>query len=103
MKKKKTKLLPITKPGTQKRRFTHIEDIINGLLVVAKKSLGDNFSIGSDKSYTIIQLAKMLRMKYKLTPYKKGNRITGALKTLKKKQLGWSAQKNLKDYLRQFD
>ena len=103
LKKKKTKLLPITKPGTQKRRFTHIDDIIDGLLVVAKKGLGDNFGIGADKSYTVIQLAKMLKMKYKLTPYKKGNRITGALKTQKTKQLGWSPQKNLKDYLSQFD
>lgn len=99
LKKKKTKLLPITKPGTQKRRFTHIDDIINGLLVVAKNGLGDNFGIGSDKSYTIIQLAKMLKMKFKLTPYKKGNRITGALKTQKTKKLGWNHEKNLKDYL----
>ncbi len=29
--------LPVSKPGTQKRNFTHIDDIIDGLVLVAKK------------------------------------------------------------------
>ena len=35
--KNNAKYLPITKPGNQKRRFTHVEDVINGLLLVGKE------------------------------------------------------------------
>ena len=99
LKKNKVKYLPVTKPGTQKRRFTHIDDIINGLIVVGKKGEGDDFGIGADKSYTIIEIAKMLNMKHIIKPAKKGNRLDAALKTSKTKKLGWMPVKNLKVYL----
>lgn len=92
--------LPITSPGTQKRRFTHIEDIINGLILVGKKGIGDDYGIGSNKSYSIIELANLLNMKYKLTPVKKGNRMNAYLKTKKTIDLGWRETNNLKSYLK---
>ena len=97
--KQNADFLPVTKPGTQKRRFTHIEDIINGLILVGKEGAGNDFGIGSDKSYTIIEIAKMLKMQYNITSQKKGNRLDATLKTAKTKKLGWKATKNLKDYL----
>lgn len=103
LKKNNAKFLPITKPGIQKRRFTHIDDIINGLIIVGKKGLGDGFGIGSDKSYNIIQIAKMLQMNYKMKPLKKGNRLDGKLVTSKTKKLGWKPVKNLKKYLENHD
>ena len=98
-KKNNNKYLPITKPGTQKRRFTHIDDIVNGLILVGKKGIGDNFGIGADKSFTIIEIAKMLKMNYKMMSAKKGNRLDATLKTSKTKKLGWKPLKNLKNYL----
>ena len=99
MKKTNASYLTITKPGTQKRRFTHIEDIVNGLILVGKKGKGDNYGIGSDKSYSIIDLAKILKMPFKLTPKKPGNRLNADLKTTKTKKLGWRTQHNLRDYI----
>ena len=99
LKKNSAKFLPITKPGTQKRRFTHIDDIINGLIVVGKKGEGDNYGIGANKSYTIFEIAKMMNMKYRMKPEKKGNRLDGNLKTYKTKKLGWKPVKKLKDFL----
>ena len=101
MKKENASYLPITKPGTQKRRFTHVEDIVNGLILVGKKGKGDNYGIGSDKSYSIIELAKILKMTFKLSPKKLGNRLNADLKTTKTKKLGWEPQYNLKDYIQQ--
>ena len=101
MKKENAPYLPITKPGTQARRFTHIVDIINGLILVGKKGKGDNYGIGSDHSYSIIELAKILKMTFKLTPKKLGNRLNADLKTTKTKKLGWKPQYNLKDYIQQ--
>jgi len=99
LKKQKAEYLPITKPGTQQRRFTHIDDVINGLIVVAQKGLGDNFGIGANESYTIIEVAEMLEMPYKIEEYKRGNRMDGLLQTQKTKELGWEPTKSLKQYL----
>ena len=99
LKKNKVNKLPITKPGNQRRRFTHIDDVINGLILVGKKGIGDNFGIGADKSYSIIELAKMLKMNYVMKPAKKGNRLNAKLITSKTKKLGWRPKKNLKEYI----
>lgn len=99
LKKNKANFLPITKPGTQRRRFTHIDDIIDGLILVGKKGEGDDFGIGSDKSYSVIDIAKMLNMNVKFKPKKRGNRLNATLKTSKTKKLGWRPSKNLKEYL----
>jgi UDP-glucose 4-epimerase len=100
LKKNKEKYLPITKPGSQKRRFTHIDDIVNGLILVGKKGSGDGYGIGADNSYTIIEIAKMLKMNYQMKPAKKGNRLNASLKTSKTKKLGWKTNIKLKDYLK---
>jgi UDP-glucose 4-epimerase len=99
LKKQKVKYLPITKPGTQRRRFTHIDDVVNGLIIVAKKGLGDDFGIGANKSYTILEVAEMLEMSFKIEGYVKGNRFDGLIKTKKTKELGWKPTKSLKQYL----
>lgn len=100
LKKQGKKYLPITSPGTQKRRFTHINDIVNGLILVGKKGIGDDYGIGSNKSYSIIDLANLLKMKYRLTQNKKGNRMNATLKTKKTIDLGWKDTNILKDYLK---
>ena len=63
------------------------------------KGFGDGYGIGSSESFSIIQLAKLLGLKYKLTPPKKGNRMSAELKISKTKKLGWRCKYNLKDYI----
>jgi UDP-glucose 4-epimerase len=101
LKKIGKKSLPITLPGTQKRNFTHIDDIVSGLLLVALKGNGDNYCIGSDESFSIIQVAKMLKMKISYTKAKKGNRKESKINKVKLKKLGWVAKNKLKNYLLQ--
>ena len=99
LKKNKTEYVQIVSPGTQKRNFTHVNDIVSGLELVALKGFGDGYGIGSSESFSIIQLAKLLGLKYKLTPPKKGNRMSAELKISKTKKLGWRCKYNLKDYI----
>lgn len=99
LKRKNAKYLPVTKPGNQKRRFTHIEDIVNGLIIVGKRGFGDDYGIASNKEYTILDLVKLFNMKPRLMPEKKGNRLGALLKTAKTKNLGWKSLYKLKDYL----
>ena len=48
--------LPVVKPGTQSRHFTHIFDIVSGLIAGGAKGHGDEFGIGSDEAYSIIDV-----------------------------------------------
>ena len=92
--------LPVSKPGTQKRNFTHIDDIIEGLILVAKKGKGDGYGIGSEKSYSIIDIVKILGKKPKYYVSNKGNRMSATVKSHLTKKLGWRAKVSLEDYLK---
>ena len=101
LKSKKTKYLEITRPGTQRRNFTHVKDIISGLIKVAEDGNGDGYGSASNKSYSIIELAKILDIPYKLMPKKMGNRLNGKVDVSKTKKLGWASKYDLKKYIKQ--
>ena len=93
-------LLPVTSPGSQRRNFTHVNDIVKALQLIAEQGYGDGYMIGAKKDYSIIELANMLEAEYRLTPAVAGNRIKTTIDTSKVEALGWSAKINLLDYLR---
>jgi UDP-glucose 4-epimerase len=91
--------LPVTSPGTQLRNFTHIDDIVAGLILAGFKGSGDGYGIGSDEKYSILDLVEMLKAQPIMTESKPGNRMDGVLKTEKLKELGWSCQRSLPEYI----
>jgi len=103
LKKIGKKSVPVTSPGTQRRNFTHINDIVSGLILVALYGTGDDYCIGSDDSFSIIQIAQMLKMKINFTTPKKGNRKNSKINNQKLKKLGWSAKYKLEKYLLSFN
>ena len=78
----KNKPLPVVKPGTQSRRFTHIDDTINICYKAWKKNNCKYYTISNKKSYTIIGVAKLFRSKIKLLPPRLGERYASALSTM---------------------
>ena len=60
---KKKKFLPVVKPGTQSRRFTHIDDTIKVCYLAWKKNLCRHYSISHRESYSILQVAKLFKKK----------------------------------------
>ena len=102
LKKNGCKELPITKPGTQRRNFTDIRDIISGLHYIGSKGSGDGFGIGSKESFNILEIAEMLGLNYKFTKEKKGNRLTAPVISDKTESLGWQSKYSLRDYLSKF-
>ena len=93
--------LTIVAPGTQKRNFTHIDDIVSGLKLVGENAYGDEYGIGSDKAYSILDVAKLFDGNIKMLPERKGNRMTADVITDKTKALGWEPKNNLEDYINQ--
>jgi len=94
--------LTVVSPGTQRRNFTHVEDIIKGLLMVGKKGLGDEFGIGSSQSFSILELAKMFNCDVDFLPERRGNRRTAKVVCDKTKKLGWVETHSIKRHVEQF-
>jgi UDP-glucose 4-epimerase len=94
--------LPVTAPGTQIRYFTHIEDISSGILLAAGKGVGDLYGIGSDDSYSIIDLCRMFGCKPEIKQSSSANRMGGDLQTDKIKRLGWIPKYSLKVHIKKF-
>ena len=101
---KKGKALPVVKPGSQTRRFTHIFDTVNICYVAWKKNLCRHYSISNIKSYSIIDVAKMFKSKIKFLPKRPGERYASALtnKNLSNKIFKYFGSTKLKDYISDF-
>ena len=93
--------LTVVAPGTQQRNFTHIDDIIDGLVLVGENGYGDEFGIGSSESYTVIEIAKMFGGEVEMLPERKGNRMSADVVTSKTEALGWSAKRTINDYIKE--
>ena len=76
---KNLKPLTVVKPGTQSRRFTHINDTVEVCYQAWKKNKSRHYSISNKKSYSILQVAKMFNHKIKLLPKRRGERYASAL------------------------
>ena len=74
--------LTVVRPGSQSRRFTHINDTIEVCYHAWKKNECKHYIISNRKSYTIIEVAKLFDTKIKLLPPRKGERYASALTSL---------------------
>ena len=79
---KNKKSLTVVKPGSQSRRFTHVQDTVDVCFYAWKKNKCRHYSISNKKSYTILQVAKMFNTKVKLLPPRRGERYASALTSL---------------------
>ncbi len=99
----KKQKLTVVKPGTQKRDFTHIDDVINGTVLCAIKGRKTAYYIGSGKAYSVIKIAKRFKNKIKYVGKRPGEKFTGkANLKLAKKELGYKPQKDLLNYIDNF-
>ena len=101
---KNKKPLPIVKPGSQTRRFTHVKDTVRACILAWKKNKCKHYSVASNKSYSINQLAKMFNSKVIYLPKRPGERFSSALKkmNLTNKVIRIKAEMKLKDYIYSF-
>jgi UDP-glucose 4-epimerase len=93
--------LTVTAPGTQRRNFTHIDDIIAGLMLVGEEGTGGDFGIGDELAYSILEVANMFGGDIRMKPAVQGNRMSADIDTSKTRSLGWSPVKNLADYIKE--
>ena len=100
----RNKKLPVVKPGTQFRRFTHVFDTVKACIFAWKENKCKHYSIASQQSYSIIELAKLFKTKIRYLPMRKGERFASALTrmNLNNRIIRLSAKIRLKDYVKNF-
>jgi UDP-glucose 4-epimerase len=98
--------LPIVGDGNQKRDFTHVSDIVDGLLKISNSEIkhDDAWEIGTGVNYSINELYEMFNEKFKIKsvsiPDQRGNyRETLRVNDDLIKLLNWKPKDRLKDHI----
>lgn len=92
--------LTVVSPGTQKRNFTHVKDIVRGIILAEEKGKGDGYSLGHPESYTIREVAEMFGGEIVELPPRQGDRKESSLNLEKtSRELGWSPEYDLETYI----
>jgi len=100
----KGKPITVVKPGTQSRRFTHIEDAIKVCYESWKKNKSLHYSISHKKIYKLVDVARLFDQNIKFLPERPGERYASALTNmnLSNKVHKRFGNIDLKDYIIKF-
>ena len=98
------KPLSVVRPGTQSRRFTHIQDTIKTCYEAFKTNKCRYYSISNKNSYSIIEVAKMFGSKIIYLKARSGERYASALTKIShnNKIIQKYGKLQLKDYITSF-
>ena len=98
------KSLTVVKPGTQTRRFTHINDTVQICYEAFKADKCKYYSISNKNSYSILEVAKMFKSKIKFLKPRLGERYASALTKISSnnKIIQKYGKLQLKDYISSF-
>ena len=100
----KNRPLTVVRPGTQTRRFTHINDTVEVCYEAWKKNKCRHYSISNRKNYSILQVAQLFSAKIKYLQKREGERYASALTnmSLSNKIYKRFGKIRLKDYISSF-
>jgi UDP-glucose 4-epimerase len=91
--------LTVVAPGTQLRNFTHVDDIVDGLILIAEGGQGDEFGLGNERAYSVLDIARLFGGEILMMPERAGNRMQSGLDTSKAAALGWKTKRSLEEYV----
>lgn len=93
--------LTVVHPGTQTRDFTHVEDIVEGVIKATESGLNREWHLRSGKTYSIIELAEMFEADWEIIPERRGERFTAEdIQTDTEEKLNWRPNWDLQDYIK---
>ncbi len=94
------KPLTVRTPGTQRRNFTHVEDIVHGLVMIGERGEGDEYGLGHPDSYSVLEVAQMFGTSVSMLPERAGNRMNSSVDINRARlELGWVPMHTLPDYI----
>ena len=98
--------LTVTGDGEQRRDFTHVSDIVSGLIAASQVDHIEDplFPLGTGKNHSINEVAEMFEQTYRYIPARPGEaRTTLADINFTKEWLGWEPTYKLEDYIKEFN
>lgn len=97
-------ILTIVPDGTQRRDFTHVDDVVNAnilAMTVDHEHYGEIFNVGTGTNHSVLELAAMISNNTKMIEARVGEAyITLADNSKIKEVLGWSPTKSIEDYVK---
>jgi len=93
--------LTITGDGEQRRDFTHVDDIVDGLYKCIGKDLkAEVFELGRGQNFSINEIVELFDAEKQYIPARKGEYpVTLCDTSLAKDKLEWVPTRNLEDYI----
>jgi UDP-glucose 4-epimerase len=92
--------LTVVGDGTQRRDFTYVGDIVNGLCKSATRLENLEYQLGSGTDYSILEVANMFSDNIVFIPERKGDRRYSKADIFDTyNKLGWVPQMNLKKWI----
>ena len=90
----------IVKPGTQTRDFTHVDDVIDGLIKVCKRNDRKEWYLRSGVNISMFELAEMYGVGYKMIDERLGERFSSEeFESDTNKILDWYPKRSLKKWI----
>ncbi len=96
------KSLPVVKPGTQRRAFTYVKDLANGIALAGEKGWGDGYMLGMTKSHSILEIADAFGGPVELVEGYPGREESGNDTSKARDELGWEPTLDVMDYIADF-
>lgn len=95
------KSLPIVKPGSQTRNFTHVEDVVLALAKLSNEKYSGEFMIGQSEAISIVELAALFGGKHHFVDNRKGNRQSSTIDMKRATEiLNWEPKIRIRDYVK---
>ena len=92
--------ITVVAPGTQRRNFTHVNDLARGLKMVGEQGQGDEYGLGSHESFSVLELAQMFTDNIVMLPERQGNRMESIVDTTKvEKEFDWKPEHTVGEYI----
>lgn len=92
----------VVKPGTQKRNFTYVKDLANGIILTAEKGNGDGYTLSNTKEYSIVEIANAFGGPIEYIDGYSGRAESGEAPNKAREELGWTTTVDILDYIKEF-
>ena len=94
------KPITVVSPGTQSRDFTHVEDVVRGVVMTTHMNMDKEWHLRSGYNVELLDLAKMFSDDIVMMPERKGERFTSEeFYSDTEEILGWKAEKSLAEWI----
>jgi len=96
------KPLTVVRPGTQRRAFTHVDDLARGIIGAGEKGSGDGYALGNTTSHSVLDIANAFGGPVEFIDGYAGRAESDNDPTKARAELGWQPTIDVMDYIADF-